>query len=62
MQQAIAMFNKNNDEGHEQYNIEVEDDGNIWIVYFDGKSQIPGDHATVTINKETGETLYYPGE
>lgn len=62
LQKAIIVFNDNNDKSHKEYDINVKEDGDLWIVHFDGKTKLPGNHSMVTINKKTGEALYYPGQ
>ena len=48
---------------HLQYNITVREfsDREDWTVFFDGKVLMPGNHATVLVNKTTGATRYIPG-
>ena len=59
---AIVEFDKNHYKDHTEYNIKLREDENEWIIHFDGKDLSVGNHALVTISKETGQAQYYPGE
>lgn len=60
---AIAKFHEENGSGsHQDYDISVSEETEEWLVYFDGKMKLPGNHAYVVINKRTGEITYMAGE
>ncbi|MCL2005363.1 MAG: MG2 domain-containing protein [Planctomycetaceae bacterium] len=46
---------------HLRYNVTVRERPEEWSVFFDGKVPTPGDHATVLVNKATGEARFIPG-
>ena len=59
---AIIEFDAKHGANHTGYNIKTLEEADEWVIYFDAKTQIIGDHAVVTIEKETGGIQYYPGE
>lgn len=61
--EAIAKCDEEKGSGsHQDYDISVSETTEEWLVYFDGKLKLPGNHAHVVINKRTGEITYMPGE
>ena len=47
---------------HLKYDISVREEPKRWIVYFEGKSGILGDHLHVTISKASGKVEFYQGQ
>lgn len=63
IEKAILKFDEENgSQSHKNYDISVRETGEEWIVFFEGKIKFPGNHVWVSINKETEEIDYFPGE
>lgn len=62
-QKAIQTFEQEwNGMSHLDYNIEIRETTECWVVYFEDKILLPGNHAIVSIDKKTGEATYMAGE
>ena len=63
IEKAIIKFDEiNGIQAHKEYNISVTETTDEWNVYFDGKVKLPGNHALVIIDNNTGEVEYFKGE
>ena len=62
-QLAIQKFDEvRGQDKHLEYKITVKEKPEEWIIFFDGKVPMPGNHALVYIDKGTGTIKYAPGE
>lgn len=60
---AIQRFDEENgSNSHEKYEISIRETPDRWVVYFNGKSQLPGDHMMIAQDRQTGKLEYYQGQ